>query len=98
MNLNLAVISGDGIGPEVVRAARKVPVSYTHLDVYKRQAEGHDRGSCGLYQLREGQGNPGELWRVSAQVQEDYSAGLPENAYDYCPDGGEGLKQRAGTD
>ena len=24
MNLNLAVISGDGIGPEVVREARKV--------------------------------------------------------------------------
>ncbi len=39
-----------------------------------------------------------ELWRVSAEVQEDYSAGLPENAYDHCPDGGEGLKQRAGTD
>ena len=52
MNYNVTVIPGDGIGPEIVREARKVldqvgkvfghsfdytAVSYTHLDVYKRQ-------------------------------------------------------------
>ena len=36
MSYNIAVIPGDGIGPEIVREAQKA-VSYTHLDVYKRQ-------------------------------------------------------------
>ena len=48
MEINIAVIPGDGIGPEITEATEQVlkrvceiyghvPVSYTHLDVYKRQ-------------------------------------------------------------
>ena len=37
MDFKIAVLAGDGIGPEI-----SVPVSYTHLDVYKRQVSQRD--------------------------------------------------------
>ena len=42
-----AIVTGSSKG--IGRAIALAPVSYTHLDVYKRQGEDQDSGFHGLY-------------------------------------------------